>query len=361
MKRGRVIGCFLLIVLLAIGCTGTTSQNAVPLIFQYNDGDQVSYVNALWSPEKGTMEIGKEPILSYSASLPIIAAHWESSGKASLFTSEDISTTSQVQTNGVDINVISLANSLPSYYEPVVAYTTTQAIYAKGVGEQGTTISKITASAMQQYQVNNGQYLGMGAIGNKTYVVVGSQEAYTGKGPHTMTMSVILDTINPDGSIVAKTVRTGYNASLLTQYYATPDANIPFANGNFYFARYKIDVTAQEPKMVETTTLTKSFEMISTASSSLEPYSFGDYFPTFSKYKDYLVAVGMLNSSNGLTVAAFKDDNLVGFSLITPYTMVRPIPESSKQTRIYTYNAQVKQVRNYPIETPLKVIVPDSP
>ncbi|WP_018963711.1 hypothetical protein [Coprothermobacter platensis] len=362
MKSGRVIGCFLLILLLAIGCTGTTSQNAVPLIFQYDDGNQISYVNALWSPEKGTMEIGKEPILSYSASLPIIAVHWESSGKASLFTSEDISTTTQVQANGVDINVISLANSLPSYYEPVVAYTTTQAIYASAGGDLSTTISKITASAMQQYQMDNGRFLGTGVMDEAAYVLVGKQNQYkvpeTATSAHLATMSVILNIINPDGNITTKTVTDNYDASMLV----LPNLNIPFAAGNFYFGGFRVDVTAQEPKLIQTTSITKGFEIISTA-TNLQPFEFYEEstFPTYTKYGDYLVCIGQTIGPTELTIAAFKNNELAVFSLITPYTMLRPIPESVQNTTIYTYDSNAKQLKAYSMKTPLKVFVPDSP
>ena len=54
-------------------------------------------------------------------------------------------------------------------------------------------------------------------------------------------------------------------------------------------------------------------------------------------------------------------DNLTGFSLIMPYTMIRPMPENVKTSRLCMYGANAKQVNSYFVDTPDKVIVPDSP
>ncbi|WP_107689573.1 hypothetical protein [Coprothermobacter proteolyticus] len=354
--------CLLLIILSLAGCTSTTSENNIPLIFKYETANQVSYVKALWSPQKGTMEVSKEPVLSYSASLPIIAVHWESPDNATIFTREDISTTSQVKPNGTTVNIVSLANSLPSYYEPSVAYTTTQVIYASEVAEEETTISKITASNMQQYQIDNGTFLGLGATDETAYVLVGKHNPY--KLPETATvvqpatMSIILDIINPDGSITTKTVTDSYDASMLV----LPEINIPFAAGSFYFGGFRLDVTAQQPKLIQTTSITKGFETISTATKlpQFEFYEEGS-FPTYTKYGDYLVCIGQTIGPTELTIAAFKNGALSGFSLLTPYTMIRPIPENAQNTTIYTYDSNAKQLKAYSIETPVQVIVPDSP
>ncbi|WP_234397968.1 hypothetical protein [Coprothermobacter proteolyticus] len=332
------------------------------MIFKYETGNQVSYVKALWSPEKGTMEIGKEPILSSSASLPIIAVHWESPDNATIFTREDISTTSEVKTNGATVDMVSLANSLPSYYEPAVAYTTTQVIYASEVGEQETTVSKITASRIQQYQADNGTFLGMGATDEQAYVLVGKHNQYklpeTATDVQPATMSIILDIINPDGSIITKTVTGSYDTSMLV----LPQINIHFTDGSFYFGGFRLDVTAQEPKLIQTTSITKGFEIISTA-TKLQPFEFYEEgsFPTYTKYGDYLVCIGQTIGPTELTIAAFKNDALSAFSLLTPYTMIRPIPENAQNTTIYTYDSNAKQLKNYHIETLVQVIVPDSP
>jgi len=94
-RIGSRIICLVLVILSLAGCTSATSQNTIPLIFQYDNNNQVSFIKALWSPQKGTVEVSKEPVLSYSASLPIIAVHWESPDNATIFAREDISTTSQ--------------------------------------------------------------------------------------------------------------------------------------------------------------------------------------------------------------------------------------------------------------------------
>jgi len=357
-KASSVIACLLLIVFSLAGCASTTSQSVIPLIFQYNDGNQISYVKALWSPEKGTMEISKEPILSYPINdAQFLALHWESADSVIVFTREATANLSNLQANGAKVNVVSLAGSLPSYFDPVVAYTTTQAVYAKTIGGQETTISKITATGMQQYHVNNGRYLGMGALNEKTYVLVGSPEVYTGTGAHEMTMSIILDIINPDGSITTKTVTENYDASMLTM----SDPYIPFADGCFYFGGFRLDATSEEPKLVEATSLTNGFQVISNA-TSLPPFTQLEEMPPlkFSKYKDCLVVIGQTIGPTELTIAAFKNDNLVGFSLIMPYTMVSPMPENMKTSHFYTYNENAKQLNTYSIQTPLQIIVPQS-
>jgi len=66
MKRSfGLLACLLTVTISLLGCTGTTSQNTVPLLLEYNNEEQTSYVKALWAPEKGTVEIGKDPVLSY--------------------------------------------------------------------------------------------------------------------------------------------------------------------------------------------------------------------------------------------------------------------------------------------------------
>jgi|GEM_PF-3038397 len=44
-----------------------------------------------------------------------------------------------------------------------------------------------------------------------------------------------------------------------------------------------------------------------------------------------------------------------------PYTMIRPMPENVKTSRLCMYGANAKQVNSYFVDTPDKVIVPDSP
>jgi len=268
----------------------------------------------------------------------------------------------KVKTDVATVNIISLANSLPSYYDPSVAYTTTQVVYAREIGERETTISKITASSMQQYQIDNGTFLGLGVTDETVYVLVGKQNQYkvpeTATAAQPATMSIILDIINSDGSMITKTVTDSYDASMLT----LPQINIPFTDSSFYFGGFRLDVTAQEPKLIQTTSITKGFEIISTA-TKLQPFEFYEEgsFPTYTKYGDYLVCIGQTIGPTELTIAAFKNDALAGFSLLTPYTMIRPIPENAQSTTIYTYDSNAKQLKAYPIETPVQVIVPDSP
>lgn len=364
MKRSfGLLACLLTVIISLLGCTGTTSQNTVPLLLEYNNEEQTSYVKALWAPEKGTVEIGKDPVLSYpNNDKQVVALHWEGPDSVTVFTREATSNLAQIQTNGVEINVVSLAKSLPIYYDPMVAYTTNEAIYAAGIGAAATTISKITATAMQQYQVANGTFLGLGAIDDKIYVLVGKHQPYvppeTGTIPGSATMSIILDILNPDGTMTVKTVTDNYDASILT----LPEFHIPFADGCFYLDSLRLDVTSKEPKLVEVTSITKGLETVGTA-TKLEPFTFYEEktFPSYTKYKDYLVVVGQTVGPNELTIAAFKNDELAGFALITPYSRLRPIPEQSKTTQVYTYDAHGKQLNSYAINTPDSVVVPMTP
>jgi len=365
MKRSfGLLACLLTVAISILGCTGTTSQNAVPLLLEYNNEEQTSYVKALWAPEKGTMEIGKEPVLSYpNNDAQIIALHWEGPDSVTVFTREATTSLPQIQANGVKVNVVSLSNSLPIYYDPtMIAYTTNEAIYAAAVGAAATTISKITASDMQQYQADNGTFLGLGVMDGNIYVLLGKQHPYvppqTATIPGPATMSIILDILNPDGSMTAKTVTDNYNASILT----LPELHIPFADGCFYLNNLRLDVTSKEPKLVEVTSIAKGLETVATA-TKLEPFTFYEEttFPSYSKYKDYLVAVGQTVGPDELTIAAFKNDELAGFALITPYSRLRPIPEDVKTTRMYTYNSHGEQLNSYAINTADRVMIPVTP
>jgi len=79
MKRSfGLLACLLTVTISLLGCTGTTSQNTVPLLLEYNNEEKISYVKALWAPEKGTVEIGKEPVLSYTNNdKQVVALHWK--------------------------------------------------------------------------------------------------------------------------------------------------------------------------------------------------------------------------------------------------------------------------------------------
>jgi len=64
-------------------------SNAVSLLLEYNNEEQTSYVKALWAPEKGTMEIDKDPVLSYpSNDAQVIAVHWKGPDSVTVFTRE---------------------------------------------------------------------------------------------------------------------------------------------------------------------------------------------------------------------------------------------------------------------------------
>ena len=84
VKRLRLLGvilCVFMFTMALTGCTSVNNSTAIPLLLKYNSDGQVSYVKALWAPERGTLKTSSTPILSYSDSLDVIAVHWQGSMK----------------------------------------------------------------------------------------------------------------------------------------------------------------------------------------------------------------------------------------------------------------------------------------
>jgi len=124
-----------------------------------------------------------------------------------------------------------------------------------------------------------------------------------------------------------------------------------FANGNFYTTGAKINATSGTPEYTKVQSLIDGFQVISSA-TALQPFGYAAPSPAFYAYKNYLLAVGQTFSFDELTVAAFKNEKLVGFILITPLDK----PEAN----LVTYDATGKQLNTYRIQTPVQIVVPQS-
>jgi len=113
----------------------------------------------------------------------------------------------------------------------------------------------------------------------------------------------------------------------------------------------KSNATSGTPKYTQVQSLIDGFQVISSA-TALEPFGYAAPSPAFYAYKNYLLAIGQTFSFDELTVAAFKNEKLVGFILLTPLDK----PEAN----LVTYDATGKQLNTYSIQTPAQVVVPQS-
>jgi len=95
-----IILCVFMFTMALTGCTSVADSTVIPLLLKYSSDGQVSYVKALWSPERGTIKTSSTPILSYSDSLDVIAVHWQGVDKAVIFTRNAVPDTQELQTNG---------------------------------------------------------------------------------------------------------------------------------------------------------------------------------------------------------------------------------------------------------------------
>jgi len=97
--------------------------------------------------------------------------------------------------------------------------------------------------------------------------------------------------------------------------------------------------------------LIDAFKIIST-STSLE--SFGGPYPSpaFYGYKGYTIVVGSTFSPDEITVALFKNEELLAFAIITPIY--------SAETKLTTYDSKGKELSAYSIQTPVQVVIPQS-
>lgn len=376
MKRMLRLTVPLLLVSLIVltGCTTTTAN--IPLLLRYVDGTQQELTKMIWDPMTGVVVPNINPISTFTDTatfslrelwvgvrpnywVPLIqpavsntAVYWNGSDRLTLFTTDELSTQE-------DTNIVKITN--PQYCRQYTNATncvvTDTAMYILDRSYDTSTLYKYTASGIKPIKVP-GSLIGAGEYNNKLYALTSIKE---NTKEHLM-----LHVIDPDGTMVSKVVAnseiTLYENSLIETYdevYST------FANGSFYMWGSKVDVTSGTPQFISVPSLIDGFNAINSSienlinesdpvnsSPGIRVYDFTLPEPAFYSYKDYVLVVGSTFDLDEVTVAAFKNDKLVGFMLITPLI--------EKHTEITTYDATGRQLKSYIIRTPAQVIVPQS-
>jgi len=366
-RIGSLIVCLVLVILSLAGCTSATNQNAIPLIFKYETGNQVSYVKALWSPQKGTVEVSKEPVLSYSASSSIVGIRWDSSQRVTVFNRENTSHTPEIKSNGVSVSIISLVNPLPLWSDPVsMIYTKDQTVFVRQLGNDTTIISEITPTSVQQFTLHGGTFLSLGIAHEKTLALIAKPPQIANTvGSTTLTLAV--EVLNKDGTVIEEPVHNSlredlsYFSGLCVSCLPAWENGASFVNGNFYLlGKYKVNADSKTYTLEETPTIFDSLSLIAkTPTFSYENSDMIALLPMYSTYRDYLIVTGQTFSSSVFTIAAFKDDQLTGFALVNLYPNW-PADINTATTSFTTYDATGKQLNTYSIQTPLQVVVPQS-
>ena len=385
MKKGKVlkrlfsISLCAVLLILSLACTSTTptstSVETLPLLLRYVDAMnyQDQLLKVTWNTKTGTVEIDTSTTLAFPNyasesnfwvtlkpwiglplqppernSLSNTAIYWDGSDTATLFTTEkDLFV--GLQGNNFKANIVNLtATSMCNQFNNMTnCYTTPNKLYAFERGSSNSAIYRFSSTEAVKTTVS-GYAMGVGAEGNTTYVLSAS-ETQSSTGPKHF---LNIQSINADGTLIEKKVA---NSERKEPYSLLSDAGgwAAFANGSFYSNAAKVNATSGSPKFELVPSLADAFKTIST-STSLESFG-GPYplFPAFYGYKGYTIVVGSTFSPDEITVALLKDDKLVAFTLVTPL--------NSAETNFVTYDATGKQLKAYPIETPVQVIVPDSP
>ena len=360
-----------LLVLSVFGCSSGTpsSTEGIPLLLRYTDTTQHEdrLIKMTWNPEKGTADIDMNAALSFKnmatkldfwvplglqygvaaeGALPSnTAIYWNGADKITLFTSEEYSS-QKLQGNSLsaDIVTVSATPLCKQYFNAANCYTTSTTLYSFKEGSPISTIYEIT-SAEAETTTLQGYIIGIGKSDEKTYALTST----TGEGIPGSNEYLLLYTIDPTGSISQQTVQNSKFENF--SYRSDNGVWATFANGNFYTTGAKINATSGTPEYTQVQSLIDGFQVISSA-TALEPFGYAAPSPAFYAYKNYLLTVGQTFSFDELTVAAFKNEKLVGFILITPLDK----PEAN----LVTYDATGKQLNTYRIQTPVQIVVPQS-
>jgi len=320
-----------------------------------------------WNLEKGTADIDMNAALSFKnmatkldfwvplglqygvaaeGALPSnTAIYWNGADKITLFTSEEYSS-QKLQGNSLsaDIVTVSATPLCKQYFNAANCYTTSTTLYSFKEGSPISTIYEIT-SAEAETTTLQGYIIGIGKSDEKTYALTST----TGEGIPGSNEYLLLYTIDPTGSISQQTVQNSKFENF--SYRSDNGVWATFANGNFYTTGAKVNATSGTPEYTQVQCLIDGFHVISSA-TALQPFGYAAPSPAFYAYKNYLLAVGQTFSFDELTVAAFKNEKLVGFILITPLDK----PEAN----LVTYDATGKQLNTYSIQTPVQIVVPQS-
>ena len=331
------------------GCTTTSN---IPLLLRYTDGTQQELVKITWNPMTGDVITSTDAIATFTDSatnalrelwpsvkpnywVPLLhpavsntAVYWNGSDKLTLFSTDDL----QVQ-EGVNVVKVSDPKLCEQYMNATNCIATSTALYAYDRSYDVSTIYEITASGTKPTRII-GSIIGIGKSNDKLYVL-----ASKGEGDN---QELLLYTIGSDGSIDSKTVENSENKSY-------DGAWSTFTNGHFYMWDAKVSTITGTPQYIPLPSLTDGFKVISSA-TTLEPFGFTIPEPAFYSYKGYVLTVGQTFSFDEFTVAAFKNDMLIGFMLITP--------TGNTINKIITFDAAGKQLNTYIIPPVSQVIVP---
>lgn len=321
-----------------------------------------------WNPEKGTADIDTSVALSFKNTAtkanfsvwpvttpnfwaPLLgvvsntAIYWNGADKITLFTSEEYSS-QKLQGNGLTAEIVTVSATplCEQYFNAANCYTTSTTLYSFEQGSDTSTLYEITASGTKSTKIP-GYIIGIGKSDEKIYALTST----LGEGAPGSSEYLLLYTIGPDSSVSEQTVE---NSKLENSSYRSDNGVwTTFANGNFYMWGAKVNATTGTPQFISVPSLSDGFKTIASA-TTLEPFGYAAPEPAFYSYKDYLLVVGQTFSFDELTIAAFKNEKLVGFILVTPL--------DKPETDLVTYDATGKQLNAYNIQTPSQVVVPQS-
>ncbi|MGB4687392.1 MAG: hypothetical protein WBH25_01155 [Coprothermobacter proteolyticus] len=370
------LAAFCLICLVALsmfGCSSTTPTerevDTIPFLLRYTSTTdyQDQLLKVTWNTKTGTVEIDTSTTLIFPnyanesnfwvAFKPWIrlssqpqehmsntAIYWDGSDTATLFTTEkDLFV--GLQGNNFKANIVSLTSTsmCNQYFNMTNCYTTPNKLYAFEPGSSNSAIYRFSSTEAVKTTVS-GYAMGIGAEGNTTYVLSAS-ETQSSTGPKNF---LNIQSIKADGTLIEKKVA---NSERKEPYSSDADGLATFANGSFYLHSAKVNTSSDSPKFELVQSLIDAFKIIST-STSLE--SFGGPYPSpaFYGYKGYTIVVGSTFSPDEITVALFKNEELLAFAIITPIY--------SAETKLTTYDSKGKELSAYSIQTPVQVVIPQS-
>jgi len=370
------LAAFCLICLVALsmfGCSSTTPTerevDTIPFLLRYTSTTdyQDQLLKVTWNTKTGTVEIDTSTTLIFPnyanesnfwvAFKPWIrlssqpqehmsntAIYWDGSDTATLFTTEkDLFV--GLQGNNFKANIVSLTSTsmCNQYFNMTNCYTTPNKLYAFEPGSSNSAIYRFSSTEAVKTTVS-GYAMGIGAEGNTTYVLSAS-ETQSSTGPKNF---LNIQSIKADGTLIEKKVA---NSERKEPYSSDADGLATFANGSFYLHSAKVNTSSDSPKSELVQSLIDAFKIIST-STSLE--SFGGPYPSpaFYGYKGYTIVVGSTFSPDEITVALFKNEELLAFAIITPIY--------SAETKLTTYDSKGKELSAYSIQTPVQVVIPQS-
>lgn len=347
----KIIPLLLCSLLVLTACA--VSTNSVPLLLRHTAEQEDTFNKITWDPTTGVVTFDKNMTLTFPNTatkenyhvwpavtpkfwVPLLhdavsntAVYWDGTNKVTLFTTEKYSE----QDNAIVIPIKD-PRICEQYLNATNCVATSTTLYAFDKD----LLHQITQSETKTTQLQ-GRIIGIGKSGDNIYALSVIQD---GTSEH-----LLLYTIGTDGSMSSQVVENSKIEG--DSYLAGNGVWATFADGSFYMWGAKVSATTGTPMYTLVPSLSDGFDVIESA-TTLEPFGYAAPEPAFYQYKDYLLVVGQTFSFDELTVAAFKDEKLVGFMLITPL--------DGSESTLTTYDATGKQLKSYTIKVPVQVIVP---